>query len=102
MPSSNKSVDTNVLSDEKSNTAASSPIPFVVVFSVHSTAFVRCAIRPNSPNWSILVCSLLSNILKSQFGRNFQHPFDRSPCPRNYRSEEHTSELQSLMRISYA
>src|SRR3546814_1088562 len=24
------------------------------------------------------------------------------PCPRSWRSEEHTSELQSLMRISYA
>src|SRR3546814_4728599 len=24
------------------------------------------------------------------------------PCPRHRRSEEHTSELQSLMRISYA
>src|SRR3546814_2594207 len=24
------------------------------------------------------------------------------PCARNWRSEEHTSELQSLMRISYA
>src|SRR3546814_9206366 len=26
----------------------------------------------------------------------------RSPCGRKARSEEHTSELQSLMRISYA
>src|SRR3546814_7803341 len=25
-----------------------------------------------------------------------------SPCPKERRSEEHTSELQSLMRISYA
>src|SRR3546814_4234899 len=101
MPSSNKSVDTNVLSDEKSNTAASSPIPLVVVFSVHSTAFVRCAIRPNSPNWSILVCSLLSNILKSQFGRNFQHPFDRSHCPRNYVHRQYKDRKSTRLKSSH-
>src|SRR3546814_1544669 len=27
---------------------------------------------------------------------------ERSQCPQSHRSEEHTSELQSLMRISYA
>src|SRR3546814_4078734 len=31
-----------------------------------------------------------------------QHPFDASALHRRDRSEEHTSELQSLMRISYA
>src|SRR3546814_4330615 len=31
-------------------------------------------------------------------GRSRRHP----PCLQNARSEEHTSELQSLMRISYA
>src|SRR3546814_4412969 len=29
-------------------------------------------------------------------------PHDQSPCRHQTRSEEHTSELQSLMRISYA
>src|SRR3546814_3868580 len=28
--------------------------------------------------------------------------FEQSPLPQAFRSEEHTSELQSLMRISYA
>src|SRR3546814_9448879 len=32
----------------------------------------------------------------------FGHPGLRDRMPRNPRSEEHTSELQSLMRISYA
>src|SRR3546814_2073621 len=31
-----------------------------------------------------------------------QTAFDRSDCLLDWRSEEHTSELQSLMRISYA
>src|SRR3546814_8333263 len=30
------------------------------------------------------------------------HPIPKSISPRTIRSEEHTSELQSLMRISYA
>src|SRR3546814_8417803 len=34
--------------------------------------------------------------------KNRQWNVDRSPAPRQRRSEEHTSELQSLMRISYA
>src|SRR3546814_1089935 len=38
--------------------------------------------------------------------RNDQQDYDQSRFeivrPRNFRSEEHTSELQSLMRISYA
>src|SRR3546814_6211688 len=33
---------------------------------------------------------------------NREHPLPASPCLRRGRSEEHTSELQSLMRISYA
>src|SRR3546814_2274845 len=34
--------------------------------------------------------------------RNRRSPSRRRPRPRSRRSEEHTSELQSLMRISYA
>src|SRR3546814_988135 len=30
------------------------------------------------------------------------HPEKKQVCDRQFRSEEHTSELQSLMRISYA
>src|SRR3546814_2259045 len=37
-----------------------------------------------------------------QKGRTTQTQRRRSPAPHTNRSEEHTSELQSLMRISYA
>src|SRR3546814_10598256 len=35
-------------------------------------------------------------------GRLWLSPHDETACPASDRSEEHTSELQSLMRISYA
>src|SRR3546814_7306832 len=35
-------------------------------------------------------------------GRRLDSIHGRRPAPARYRSEEHTSELQSLMRISYA
>src|SRR3546814_6075715 len=45
-------------------------------------------------------------VLSDQFqfsGRGYMQYVDAPPClPRQFRSEEHTSELQSLMRISYA
>src|SRR3546814_10489064 len=36
------------------------------------------------------------------YHRQTKRPFERSQVPLEARSEEHTSELQSLMRISYA
>src|SRR3546814_5798698 len=38
---------------------------------------------------------------EAQYNLRIRHP-ERTEIYRNYRSEEHTSELQSLMRISYA
>src|SRR3546814_9815565 len=39
---------------------------------------------------------------KGVFARSYAHPSSRLSDTRTTRSEEHTSELQSLMRISYA
>src|SRR3546814_3682014 len=35
-------------------------------------------------------------------GRDHEGSDEQQPAPEDHRSEEHTSELQSLMRISYA
>src|SRR3546814_1022233 len=52
---------------------------------------------------AVLRCSLIARILIGLGPRldNREHQ-DRKTARAKYRSEEHTSELQSLMRISYA
>src|SRR3546814_7673622 len=37
-----------------------------------------------------------------RFRQGIEAPFGKADLPAGFRSEEHTSELQSLMRISYA
>src|SRR3546814_1419199 len=63
----------------------------------------RCLMRPR-PLWCprSSVRSVPTNILRHILSTNRRNPFplDVSAC--GMRSEEHTSELQSLMRISYA
>src|SRR3546814_10178896 len=43
-----------------------------------------------------------ARVLEKERGLTFVHPFDHPHIAAGQRSEEHTSELQSLMRISYA
>src|SRR3546814_2388006 len=45
--------------------------------------------------------AIVANIVRPWLEKNFDLPEDAS-TNQAYRSEEHTSELQSLMRISYA
>src|SRR3546814_3137608 len=47
-------------------------------------------------------CVILGNIFESQINNCFFRQNDNGLSMGNARSEEHTSELQSLMRISYA
>src|SRR3546814_1366747 len=50
-------------------------------------------------------CQCLGKVIIGGFVRlqpRFAHLFDPALLPQQCRSEEHTSELQSLMRISYA
>src|SRR3546814_10469041 len=56
----------------------------VIVDDVHDRILVRLGLHPTSspPSWHKSACASIESILR--------------------RSEEHTSELQSLMRISYA
>src|SRR3546814_5872659 len=55
-------------------------------------------------HWNEFVHTLTDDEAKQQGARCMDCgiPFCTSGCPVNNRSEEHTSELQSLMRISYA
>src|SRR3546814_1709708 len=46
--------------------------------------------------------ALMSGGRREQVRRGFPAAKGSLPAVRNFRSEEHTSELQSLMRISYA
>src|SRR3546814_2109562 len=46
--------------------------------------------------------NMAGGIYPAQFSRISSHLRNQGHLNRNYRSEEHTSELQSLMRISYA
>src|SRR3546814_4217680 len=60
--------------------------------------------NPCSPIWSVPATSRpkrSSSPTSFSWRRTFPTPI-RSPPPMATRSEEHTSELQSLMRISYA
>src|SRR3546814_5369392 len=64
------------------------PIPINALLIFHS----RCFQRLFQPDIPILRCNIHPV-------RRFEFP---APTLFGYRSEEHTSELQSLMRISYA
>src|SRR3546814_6927389 len=69
----------------------------------------RCAARDQfiSPAWAACLCHGAYEGARRRFAR-YGRPRDRQgepprlPRRRQIRSEEHTSELQSLMRISYA
>src|SRR3546814_9173359 len=62
---------------------------------------VSCCFRPEMLADSPELLSFLSQI-DSDHQFNIGSPFLRAGLTRIARSEEHTSELQSLMRISYA
>src|SRR3546814_4021310 len=59
---------------------------------------------PNSCSWSATVCPCRRLLpVRSRRNRSTRSPIPRpASCRRSARSEGHTSELQSLLRISYA
>src|SRR3546814_3083593 len=68
---------------------------------------------PDDPDWEVLAIGAAhAAVSHTPFGGLIEAPFDAEISIRltddaevrklNHRSEEHTSELQSLMRISYA
>src|SRR3546814_10363361 len=75
---------------------------------------VRAAAEPDYPIWARMLTCLHSGQSEADFLRELRDlvalnepyvgflAFDASGVPVGLRSEEHTSELQSLMRISYA
>src|SRR3546814_2900606 len=71
------------------------------------------ALRPRSEAWGALRSSVWGIVdvnenegCDHRVGKHRHRPHDKGyatlQCPRDGRSEEHTSELQSLMRRSYA
>src|SRR3546814_7958050 len=50
----------------------------------------------------VTVHDVLTHLAGFTYGFHHQHPLDEMYRARGLRSEEHTSELPSLMRISYA
>src|SRR3546814_6666411 len=75
-----------------------------------TTLFRSCLLVRRGAGVEHVVRAFLALILDGveqqavQLFENRQHRLarDRSPAAKHHRSEEHTSELQSLMRISYA
>src|SRR3546814_6119644 len=53
-------------------------------------------------HWEIMGMRVLANLRRFGFDPAALHFVSRSQSIDGHRSEEHTSELQSLMRISYA
>src|SRR3546814_2000917 len=51
---------------------------------------------------SILLRSVFNTTYLLSFARRTDRHLNNNSCTCSFRSEEHTSELQSLMRISYA
>src|SRR3546814_1142084 len=59
--------------------------------------------RTQSPSFRRTICGVVTQPKQFSFVRNGAIPYpDRNSRAWKRRSEEHTSELQSLMRISYA
>src|SRR3546814_4952494 len=110
-----------------SSDVCSSDLDKRIEIALHRQAFGQCRVRPNGVNGLIQLqrvdagpprigCKLCACALwkaddrrigmkrlqpGDNFGRRSDHPFFELGG-RQARSEEHTSELQSLMRISYA
>src|SRR3546814_9389261 len=83
------------------------PFPFFFRLSHISTNRVRAAFsqKPPSDPWSagISAVAAFTNSLRDSQSLHSDHDSQRASLRfRTWRSEEHTSELQSLMRISYA
>src|SRR3546814_8067602 len=63
---------------------------------------------PTPPKWSLWLCEKITALIgrlpdfASTVSANSFHPAAALSSARSGRSEEHTSELQSLMRLSYA
>src|SRR3546814_8188494 len=62
------------------------------------TLFPYTTLFRSAPSLYIMCCTKQENFLKFSLRSNFPMVRGEKSC----RSEEHTSELQSLMRISYA
>src|SRR3546814_9373896 len=62
------------------------------LFSISRNMVVPDRCEPSRKTGGFAVCSLMERLA----------PPHHAPAPVRHRSEEHTSELQSLMRISYA
>src|SRR3546814_129275 len=72
--------------------------------SIRTITERRCAAHPHAPllRCGKLVADALGGHLALELGEGQQHVEREAPHAGSRRSEEHTSELQSLMRISYA
>src|SRR3546814_4495202 len=68
-------------------------LPISLPRAAHETAQARRPRRPRSPRW---------HALRRRRQDAHQGSAPHRVQPAHHRSEEHTSELQSLMRISYA
>src|SRR3546814_2654203 len=70
------------------------PIPFTDLASIHISGNAE---RGATPAWNVAVVEFDGIDLEGATGKG-----DSADSAQHFRSEEHTSELQSLMRISYA
>src|SRR3546814_8134617 len=71
------------------------------------TTLFRSYLHTEKEDSALIVDATLEQVATAPDGRPIYQSIDRSDAdciadPANPRSEEHTSELQSLMRISYA
>src|SRR3546814_2347066 len=79
------------------------PVAFLTLYATTGvwSAIFWCWLQPGSPAPLIGASGAVSGMVGAIAFLSFRPPsLDRGPLP--FRSEEHTSELQSLMRISYA
>src|SRR3546814_4438724 len=72
-------------------------------FRPSASRFHRCGIRAWKRTWHTAGCgNWCGGCAENRWLPGKTRSFDLTRGQRLYRSEEHTSELQSLMRISYA
>src|SRR3546814_1665841 len=86
-----------------SSSAPTSPMPI----AMPSRAVMRCSLPVHHIQPATAAISSASGAIRKRPAPHGEEekgpkPFPAIPAARRYRSEEHTSELQSLMRISYA
>src|SRR3546814_3398016 len=88
-----------------STTRTDTLFPYRTLFRAAVQLRVSDASASGTQAVNITVTNSREGIAVERVGTGFDQPLYVAPIPgdsRVYRSEEHTSELQSLMRISYA